>query len=169
MALKYDFSALWYIAEQLGADRQNITIEPKITESRLVTQVENEPTEKKPFFSGIEGLVIGDGPNQIKVNAAGEFRIESEPVFIYIYDHSFNFHQVIAGEKEGNKIHVYNCQLIQRMIKRRPEQRYIAMSKRSDKYPIGAVIDGVVLEGLCSLQICGSCLKERNRDAEFNS
>lgn len=165
MDIKYDFSKLWALVDKLGATR-----DPMTASSVNLLPTSKSETQSKAYLSDLAGIEIGDLSGQININKQGLLEVDGQPVIAYIYDHTFNFHQVIAGEKEGNKFHLCNCQTLQMMRKRRPLQRYIATNITHNIFPIGAIIENQALTGQARLLVCTNCLNDLNyQEASTNA
>lgn len=120
MHIKFDFSALWRLADNLGASRTRLVLE----ESAPVELID-EQLEK-----GIE--VTLDSLQ----NIGGFPAYEGRQVLLYIPDHGSRILSVINGNVEGNKFHIAYCSKLADMRKQGRFERYIVTTRVDGKFHI---------------------------------
>lgn len=90
--------------------------------------------------------------------------VDGRQVLLYIPDHSFNFNEVVAGEKDGNKFHVSDCKTLEMMRRDKRFERYIVTNSLSGKFRIfgKGQFDGSKAEAEAALFVCKNCLIKLN-------
>ena len=124
MHIKFDFSALWRLADDLGASRSRLVLE----ESAPVELID-EQLEK-----GIE-VTLKD-----LQNIGGFPTVQGRHVLLYIPDQGSNITNVINGNKEsGKKFHIAYCSTLESMRARGRFERYIATTRVDGKFHVHGV------------------------------
>lgn len=150
MKIRYDFSALWGIANQLGASRETLIL----TRSSAIESIDDRLAN-----SGIE-VALSDIDN-----IGGLLSYENRQVLLYIPDQAQQITAVINGEKDnGKKFHVAHCSTIKNMKADGRFERYIATTNISGKFHVhGIDIEGNHIDAKdVALYVCQVCLKTLN-------
>jgi len=148
MKLDVDFSALWLAVRKMGGATADFTYLPgtppplKINTDLFTVGISLEDVE--PF----NGLLTVNGVQ----------------VLLYIQDHSFRVEDVIAGEKEGNKFHVSDCQTLKNMRQKKRYDRYVVTNAVTGFFPVSGTSgeDRSTHEGVAELHVCKYCLGQLN-------
>jgi hypothetical protein len=90
--------------------------------------------------------------------------VNGRQVLLYIADHSFNFNEVVSGEKDGNKFHVTDCKTLEMMRRDKRFERYIVTNSLSGKFKIFGKgrFDNSKAAAEVSLFVCKNCLIKLN-------
>ncbi len=149
MQIKFDFSALWRLADDLGASRTRLALE----ESAPVELID-EQLEK-----GIE-VTLKD-----LQNIGGFPTVQGRHVLLYIPDQGSNIISVINGNKDaGKKFHIAYCSTLENMRERGRFERYIATTRVDGKFHVHGVDQNRqhYEKKDAELYVCQICLKMLN-------
>lgn len=150
MQLRYDFSSLWKIADELGAAHFDVPIYSGGSVGTIDDQLAS---------TGIE-VDLADVQN-----IGGLLAYEGRQILLYIPDQGRNISDVIRGDKDkGKKFHVAHCTTLETMKNRQRFERYIATTKLDGKFHVhGINLAGAIEEDEnTALYVCQNCLKLLN-------
>jgi hypothetical protein len=148
MRLTYDFSALWRIADRLGAERRTMTL----TQASHLSPIDNELLQGKAVKLKDLQLV------------GGLLAYEGRQILLYIPDQGHHIDTVLAGHRDpGKKFHVANCKALDDMRKAGRFERYIATTDISGEFDLTGVSGhGGARHGRAALYVCQFCLSLLN-------
>lgn len=149
MQIRFDFSGLWQLADEIGAMRKELPIalsdRIELTDEQLELGVEVT----------LEALQ----------NVGGLLSVDGRQVLLYIPDQGRAIRDVKAGNREmGKKFHVAHCGTLENMKRQGRFERYIATNRVDGKFYIhGTDMFGIeVEEKEAELYVCQVCLKMLN-------
>ncbi|MFN4265771.1 MAG: HNH endonuclease [Aquabacterium sp.] len=148
MKISHDFSALWSIANRLGAARQPFTLnrasEISAIEASLIRGLEVKLDE----LESISGLLSYEG----------------HQVLLYIPDQGPKIAEVLDGNIDaGKRFHVAHCTTLDSMKRSGRFERYIATTDVSGTFHVtGVDLTGRDMEDRSPLYVCINCLKHIN-------
>lgn len=148
MKLTHDFSALWGIAKDLGADMQPFSLH----RTGHISQIEVELLRGREVrLSELE-------------NVAGLLAFEGRQILLYIPDQGKNIEEVLAGRLDvGKKFHIAHCQTLDNMKSAGRFERYIATIDVSGQFNLSGVSpSGSEKTGMGRLYVCQNCLNMLN-------
>lgn len=125
----------WKIGQAYVSERQSVRF---------------DPIEKDNV--GLEELQAGPG---------GLFQLEGQQVVIYIKDHTRR-PEVHSDPNKGNKIHLKECRTIREMKQKKRYDRYVATSRRDNKYRLDIIDENSnsTTEIISPIHVCINCLRE---------
>ena len=151
MKLTVDFSALWRLAEQIGAEPVPFT-----------TGEEIKPLN--PIDLRLSGEGIDVDPEALELKG-GLFSYEGRQVVLYIPDHTNkDIERALTTQNVRKKFHVTYCEHLNNMKQRGYFERYKATNKLTGKFHIfgKSKIDRTMKEGDVALDVCMFCLQKLN-------
>lgn len=149
MKITADLSDLWKEVRKITSDTADFSLD---SSRRGVEPIDIELDEgKEVAFGDIDftGLLAA---------------VNGRQVLLYIADHSFNFNDVVSGQKDGNKFHVTDCKTLEMMRRDRRFERYIVTNSLSGRFRIFGKgrFDSQKAEAEVSLLVCKNCLIRLN-------
>lgn len=91
---------------------------------------------------------------------------EGRQVLLYIKDHSYNnkIYSVLEDGSKGNKYHVADCEMLERMRQRGRFDRYVVTNRLDGVFPVSGNDSGrnKLIEGETNLNVCQYCLEGIN-------
>lgn len=148
MKITYDFSALWRIAEELGA----VKVPFSLTRTKSISEIESQ-------------LIRG---REVKLHelesVSGLLAFEGRQVLLYIPDQGQNILEVLSGNRDmGKKFHVAHCKTLETMKKSGRFERYIATTNISGDFELTGTVDlKNEKSGVGKLYVCQNCLNMLN-------
>lgn len=149
MKLNVSFTSLWAQVRRVTDEVDDIDLGSNIRDIDPIDLQLGEGLEVK-----LEDL--GD--------AGGLLEYKGRQVLLYIPDHGKNIEEVLAGRKDGKRIHVCDCKTLVDMRKRKRFDRYFATTDLSGEFKISGESRNHrrKVEGTTSLYVCINCLKKLN-------
>lgn len=148
MKLKYDFSALWKIAEKIGAAPVSFSLKNHVPISPIEIQLE-------------EGIEV-----QLEnlENISGFLAYEGRQVLLYIPDQGRKIQEVLNGNRDvGKKFHVAHCKALDDMKNAGRFERYVATTNTSGLFNLtGSTNSTHEISGRAGLYVCQFCLNLLN-------
>lgn len=151
MKLTFDFSALWRVADQIGAKHSNFSLDDEI-----------KPLD--PIDVRLSGEGIDVDPEALKLRG-GLFSYEGRQVVLYIPDHTNkDIEKALTTQGVRKKFHVTYCEHLNNMKQRGYFERYKATNKLTGKFHIfgKSKLDRTMKEGDVALDVCMFCLQKLN-------
>jgi len=109
------------------------------------------------------GLVLGEGVNLNQIDGSnGVLNYDGHQVMLYIPDQGDNIDAVLENGKDGTRLHVAECSIIELMREKGRLKRYDVISRIDGSFPVFGFNDEGEIEGHTDLQVCKSCLKLLN-------
>ncbi|MDD2609907.1 MAG: hypothetical protein PHX60_09485 [Giesbergeria sp.] len=155
MKLKYDFSALWKIVENLGAAPVPFSLAEHAAIPLIDIELEKGIEVALENLENISGLIAYDG----------------RQVLLYIPDQGRNIQDVLNGNRDvGKKFHVAHCKALEDMKKAGRFERYIATTDTSGIFNLtGSSNSTHEILDRASLYVCQFCLNMLNyKQAKVN-
>jgi hypothetical protein len=91
---------------------------------------------------------------------------EGRQVLLYIKDHSYNnkIYGVLKDGTQGNKFHVADCEMLERMRQNGRFDRYVVTNKLNGKFAVAGTDNQTneLIEGETKLNVCQFCLEAIN-------
>jgi len=149
MQIRFDFSELWQLADEIGAIRKELPIaisdRIELTDEQLELGVE----VTLDALQDVGGLLSVDG----------------RQVLLYIPDQGTKILDVKAGNRDvGKKFHIAHCGTLENMKRKGRFERYIATNRVDGKFHVhGTDMFGIeVEEKEAELYVCQVCLNMLN-------
>lgn len=148
MKLTHDFSALWRIAKDLGADKCPFSLQ----RTGNIPEIEVELLRGREVrLSELESI-------------SGLLAFEGRQILLYIPDQGKDIEMVLAGQlDEGKKFHIAHCETLEKMKRGGRFERYMATIDVSGQFKLTGVTSyGSAKTGVGRLYVCQNCLKMLN-------
>ncbi len=148
MKLHHDFSALWRIAEAIGAPRRPFSLERGSHIDEIEARLQQGVEVRLEDLGAVSGLLAYEG----------------RQVLLYIPDQGPHISAVLAGNREpGKKFHVAWCETLEKMKASGRFNRYIATTDVSGEFQLSGSVDQVrEIQGRAGLYVCQLCLNLLN-------
>lgn len=147
MKLTVNLAGLENLRRKMGAKERLWMPDDTIREIRINQQkvLEGVPTN-------LESVTVSNG---------GLLSYEGLQVVVYIKDHTNNFghrESVLKNPENGNRIHVYDCNVLEQMRQNKRYERYVQTAKTKD-FEIDIKSSSGVSTESANLKVCQICLK----------
>lgn len=155
MIIAHDFSALWRIAEHLGAELQPFQLNRTSTISAIEAELIRGREVKLHELEVVSGLLAYEG----------------RQILLYIPDQGPNIDRVAAGDRDaGKKFHIAHCPVLDSMKNSGRFERYIATTDVSGTFKLtGTDLYNQKKEDTGALYVCQKCLQFLNyKQAKIN-
>jgi 5-methylcytosine-specific restriction endonuclease McrA len=148
MRLTHDFSALWRIADELGAARAPFALKRVNSIPEIESQLVRGREVKLHELESVSGLLAFEG----------------RQILLYIPDQGQHIVEVLAGNKDlGKKFHVAHCKTLDTMKNSGRFERYIATTDVSGDFQLTGTSDFTSeVKGVGRLYVCQNCLNMLN-------
>jgi hypothetical protein len=150
MKLTFDFSELSRAVGQMGAELIDFSSSVQLNVLDPIDSLLGEgfevPFEDIEFETGLASY-------------------EGRQVLLYIKDHSYNnkIYAVLRDGTQGNKFHIADCEMLDRMRKKGRLERYVVTNKLNGIFEIsGSDNSNKLIEGEVKLNVCQYCLDVLN-------
>jgi len=151
--LDIQFEALWRNVAQMGAENCGIDIGKVWSDEDLNFDTQLSTTGIEIDLSDV---VIDEGLLSYNERQVLLFIPEHNPQYKPIED-------VITQPIKGNRFHVADCEMLERMRAKNRYERYKVINNISGKFPVyGISKTGQLLEGEAALIVCKYCLSKLN-------
>ncbi len=151
MKLSVDLSSLLSAVHTMGAEQINFEV------SNVLTPI--EPIDKQLG----EGLEVNFEDIEFETGLAS---YQGRQVLLYIKDHSYNnkIYKVLEDGSQGNKFHVADCEMLDRMRKKGRFERYVVTNKLDGQFSVSGTDNTTnqLIEGETNLSVCQFCLEALN-------
>jgi 5-methylcytosine-specific restriction endonuclease McrA len=148
MRITHDFSALWRIADELGASKAPFSLKRIASIPEIESELIRGREVKLHELESVSGLLAFQG----------------RQILLYIPDQGQHIVEVLAGDKEqGKKFHIAHCKTLETMKQKGRFERYIATTDVSGKFELTGTADFTnEISGTGSLYVCQNCLNMLN-------
>lgn len=148
MRIVYDYSALWQIANELGAKKALFSLKRTNSIAEIESQLIRGREVKLHELESVSGLLAFQG----------------RQILLYIPDQGKNIVEVLAGNREpGKKFHIAHCKTLDAMKSAGRFERYIATTDVSGEFKLAGVVDfNKEISGVGYLYVCQNCLNMLN-------
>lgn len=151
MKLTVDFSSLHNAVKTMGAEGIEFELSNKI--------IPIEPIDKQLN----EGLEVNFEDIEFETGLAS---YQGRQVLLYIKDHSYNnkIYGVLDDGSQGNKFHVADCEMLERMRKKGRFDRYVVTNKLDGLFVVSGTDNRTneLIQGETKLNVCQYCLESIN-------
>ena len=151
MKLQVDFSALWSLADQIGASESNFSLNERI-----------KPIDPIDVRLGEQGIEVN--PEDLQLNG-GLFSYEGRQVVLYIPNHTNReIEKALSTKSVRKKFHVTFCRHLEDMKRKKQFEKYKATNNLSGNFHIfgKSKSDRQTKEGNVELDVCMYCLEKLN-------
>lgn len=149
--LTVDFSSLDQAVSQMGAELIEFDLESKV--------IPIEPIDRKLN----EGFEVNFEDIEFDTGLAS---YQGRQVLLYIKDHSYNnkIYTVLEDGSKGNRFHVADCEMLERMRQKGRFDRYVVTNKLDGMFPVSGTDNRTneLVEGETDLSVCQYCLEATN-------
>jgi hypothetical protein len=153
MKLDIQFEELWRNAAAMGAESRSVDIGKVWSDDDLIIDTQLSTTGVEIDLTDVdidEGLLS----------------YNERQVLLYIPEHNPKYkpiEEVIIQPIMGNRFHIADCEMLEKMRARNRYERYKVINNISGKFPIyGFSKTGEILEGESELIVCKYCLSKLN-------
>ncbi len=151
MKLTIDLSMLHNAVNIMGAERIEFELSNKLIPIEPIDKQLNEGLEVE--FSDIEF-------------ETGLASYQGRQILLYIKDHSYNnkIYGVLDDGSKGNKFHVADCEILERMRQKGRFDRYVVTNKLDGLFAVSGTDNRTneLIEGETKLNVCQYCLESIN-------
>ncbi|WP_067587182.1 HNH endonuclease [Endozoicomonas ascidiicola] len=151
MKLEADFSAIWNIANQIGATRSNFLLDEQV-----------QPID--PIDVRLSGEGIDVNPEDLQLRG-GIFSFEGRQVVLYIPNHTNrDIDKALIDKSVRKKFHITFCSHLEKMKKNKQFEKYKATNNLSGDFHIfgKCKTNRSSKEGDVNLDVCMYCLQKLN-------
>lgn len=151
MKLTVDLSILQQAVTTMGAERIEFELSNKL--------IPIEPIDKQLN----KGLEVNFEDIEFETGLAS---YQGRQVLLYIKDHSYNnkIYGVLEDGSKGNKFHVADCEMLERMRQKGRFDRYVVTNKLDGMFAVSGADNRTdeLIEGETKLNVCQYCLEAIN-------
>jgi hypothetical protein len=151
MKLSVDFSVITAAVSQMGT-----------TPINFETNIQLKPREQIDIYLE-EGLEVNFEEIEFETGLAS---YQGRQVLLYIKDHSYNnkIYGVLKDGSQGNRFHVADCDMLERMRQKGRFDRYVVTNKLDGMFAVSGTDNRTneLIEGDTSLNVCQYCLESIN-------
>lgn len=149
MRLDVDLSSLWQAVHKMGAVEIDFNISRDVKELDPIDKALNE---------GIE-VSLSD-----VVFDTGLASYHGRQVLLYIKDHGGRVENAVRDGSKGNKYHVADCSMLDRMRQQGRFDRYVVKNDLTGRFDISGTSwkTNESMEGTAELKVCKLCLEHLN-------
>ncbi len=151
MKLSVDYSLLHHAVKTMGAEN-------------VIFELTNEYVPIEPIDAQLgEGLEVNFEDIEFDTGLAS---YQGRQVLLYIKDHSYNnkIYGVLEDGAKGNKFHIADCEMLERMRQKGRFERYVVTNKLDGLFSVSGTDNRTneLIEGETKLNVCQYCLEAIN-------
>jgi len=149
MRLDVDLSSLWGVVHKMGAKEIEFDISANITHIDPIDKALNEGVEVR-----LEDIEFD----------TGLAAYHGRQVLLYIKDHGGRVENALQDGSRGNKYHVADCSMLDKMRKRGRFDRYVVKNDLTGSFVVSGTNwkTNTPMEGEAKLKVCKLCLEHLN-------